>query len=192
MVLFCKNAPPLMKVIMQSQPDSPQSASRKRPVPEPVAPRAPIKARKKMGFKKVQKERRTPSLDQEASNVYQIPSSPKFLSHANIFLLILAYHPLCRIPLMILLVKESRKYRCLKKTWTHPGEIITILAKSQEEPQETITSSSAVIPAPGKVYSFCFTCPSLLIHTDFCLLVRVLTSRDCYRLTLHPLVQPFP
>ena len=64
-----KDAPPQTKVTAQTQPDSPQLASRKRPIPEPIAPRAPIKARQQMSAKRIGKEKQTPSLDQEASQV---------------------------------------------------------------------------------------------------------------------------
>ncbi|KAK1606025.1 hypothetical protein QYE76_029698 [Lolium multiflorum] len=50
-VLFCKNSPPLKKVVMQSQPVSPKSASKSKVSSGPAAPRASIKAR--MAVRKV-------------------------------------------------------------------------------------------------------------------------------------------
>src|SRR3954469_23941228 len=44
-VLFCKNSPPLKKVIMQKQPITPQSASKKQGISAPVAPRVPTRTR---------------------------------------------------------------------------------------------------------------------------------------------------
>ncbi|KAK1663788.1 hypothetical protein QYE76_051947 [Lolium multiflorum] len=44
-VLFCKNSPPLKKVVMQSQPISPKSASKSRVSSGPAAPRASATAR---------------------------------------------------------------------------------------------------------------------------------------------------
>ncbi|KAK1662000.1 hypothetical protein QYE76_050159 [Lolium multiflorum] len=56
------------KITTQSQPDLPPSASRKRPVPEPVAPQAPIKAGQGVSTKRTRKEPQAPSSNQEASN----------------------------------------------------------------------------------------------------------------------------
>src|SRR3954464_3097639 len=44
-VLFCKNSPPLKKVVMQNQPISPQSASKKQVTSRSAAPRVPTKTR---------------------------------------------------------------------------------------------------------------------------------------------------
>src|SRR3954462_10704364 len=44
-VLFCKNSPPLKKVIMQKQPITPQSASKKQGTLAPAAPRVPTRTR---------------------------------------------------------------------------------------------------------------------------------------------------
>jgi hypothetical protein len=64
-VLFCKNAPPISKIILANQPDSSKSASKWKRVPQAAAPRAQVKARR------IQKEV-VPSLDQEASNINQV------------------------------------------------------------------------------------------------------------------------
>jgi hypothetical protein len=39
-VLFCKNAPPMSKIILSRQPDSSKSASKRKRVSQAVAPRA--------------------------------------------------------------------------------------------------------------------------------------------------------
>jgi hypothetical protein len=39
-VLFCKNAPPMSKIILNRQPDSSKSASKRKRVPQAAAPRA--------------------------------------------------------------------------------------------------------------------------------------------------------
>jgi hypothetical protein len=70
-VLFCKNAPPLSKIILDSQPDSSKSASKRKWVPQAAAPRAQIKVRR-VTTMKVQKEVGPSSLDQEASNINQV------------------------------------------------------------------------------------------------------------------------
>ncbi|KAK1613362.1 hypothetical protein QYE76_037035 [Lolium multiflorum] len=44
-VLFCKNSPSLKKVVMQSQPMTPKSASKSKVSSGPAAPRASVKAR---------------------------------------------------------------------------------------------------------------------------------------------------
>src|SRR3954469_4345739 len=44
-VLFCKNSPPLKKVMMQKQPITPQSASKKQGTSTSAAPRVPTKTR---------------------------------------------------------------------------------------------------------------------------------------------------
>ncbi|KAK1651618.1 hypothetical protein QYE76_069423 [Lolium multiflorum] len=67
-VLFCKSSPPLKKVVMQSQPISPKSASKSKVSSGPAAPRASIKARKavrKVAARKTLK-RQTPALAQES------------------------------------------------------------------------------------------------------------------------------
>ncbi|KAK1626869.1 hypothetical protein QYE76_001184 [Lolium multiflorum] len=67
-VLFCKSSPPLKKVVMQSQPISPKSASKSKVSSGPAAPRAPTKARttvRKVAARKTLK-RRSPSPNQES------------------------------------------------------------------------------------------------------------------------------
>ncbi|KAK1686694.1 hypothetical protein QYE76_047542 [Lolium multiflorum] len=62
-VLFCKNSPPLKKVVMQSQPISPKSASKSKVSSKPVAPRASIKARtavRKVAARKTLKRQNPP------------------------------------------------------------------------------------------------------------------------------------
>src|SRR3954463_6999740 len=76
-VLFCKNSPPLKKVMMQSQPISPKSASKSKVSPGPGAPRAPTKVRRtvrKVTIKKTLKHR-SPSPDQEGLHVCLIHAS---------------------------------------------------------------------------------------------------------------------
>ncbi|KAK1605662.1 hypothetical protein QYE76_029335 [Lolium multiflorum] len=67
-VLFCKNSPPLKKVVMQSQPISPKSASKSRVSSRPAAPRASAKARtavRKVAARKTLK-RQNPTPAQES------------------------------------------------------------------------------------------------------------------------------
>ncbi|KAK1626897.1 hypothetical protein QYE76_001212 [Lolium multiflorum] len=67
-VLFCKNSPPLKKVVMQSQPISPKSASKSRASSRPAAPRASAKARtavRKVAARKTLK-RQNPTPAQES------------------------------------------------------------------------------------------------------------------------------
>ncbi|KAK1642016.1 hypothetical protein QYE76_059821 [Lolium multiflorum] len=67
-VLFCKNSPPLKKVVMQSQPISPKPASKTRVSSRPAAPRASIKARtavRKVAARKTLK-RQNPTPAQES------------------------------------------------------------------------------------------------------------------------------
>jgi hypothetical protein len=45
-VLFCKNAPPMSKIILNHQPDSSKLASMPKRVPQAAAPRAQVKARR--------------------------------------------------------------------------------------------------------------------------------------------------
>jgi hypothetical protein len=80
-VLFCKNAPPILKIILDSQPDSSKSASKRKRVPQAAAPRGQVKVRR-VTTRKVQKEVGPSSLDQEASNINQVwihSSSSSFL-----------------------------------------------------------------------------------------------------------------
>src|SRR3954465_5198043 len=67
-VLFCKDSPPLKKVMMQSQPISPKSASKSKVSPGPAAPRARRRTVRKVTIKKTLK-RRSPSPDQEGWHV---------------------------------------------------------------------------------------------------------------------------
>jgi hypothetical protein len=70
-VLFYKNALPMSKIILASQPDSSKSASKRKRVPQAAASRAQIKARR-VTTRKVQKEVGPSSLDQEALNINQV------------------------------------------------------------------------------------------------------------------------
>jgi hypothetical protein len=45
-VLFCKNALPMSKIILNRQLDSSKSASKRKQVPQATAPRAQVKARR--------------------------------------------------------------------------------------------------------------------------------------------------
>jgi hypothetical protein len=45
-ILFCKNAPPMSKIILDSQPDSSKLASKQKRVSQATAPRAWVKARR--------------------------------------------------------------------------------------------------------------------------------------------------
>jgi hypothetical protein len=67
-VLFCKNAAPMSKIILNRQPDSSKLASKRKRVPQAAAPRAQVKARR-VTTRKVQKGVRLSSLDQEALNI---------------------------------------------------------------------------------------------------------------------------
>src|SRR3954467_10687090 len=62
-VLFCKNSPPLKKVVMQNQPISPQSASKNQATSRSATPRVPTKTRtaaRKVAARKTLR-RRSPS-----------------------------------------------------------------------------------------------------------------------------------
>src|SRR3954471_336871 len=64
-VLFCKDSPPLKKVIMQKQSMTPQSASKKTAASKSAAPRVPTKTRtmvRKAASRKTLR-RRSPSPD---------------------------------------------------------------------------------------------------------------------------------
>src|SRR3954466_7532922 len=64
-VLFCKDSPPLKKVIMQKQPITPKSASKKPAAPKSAAPRVPTKTRttvRKVAARKTLR-RQSPSSD---------------------------------------------------------------------------------------------------------------------------------
>src|SRR3954469_16360946 len=71
-VLFCKNSPPLKKVIMQNQPTSSKSASKSGESSGPVAPRAPrsaVRKVKKSAIRKPLKRRSPSSSNQEGLHV---------------------------------------------------------------------------------------------------------------------------
>ncbi|KAK1686429.1 hypothetical protein QYE76_047277 [Lolium multiflorum] len=113
------------KITTQSQPDLPPSASRKRPVPEPVAPQAPIKAGQGVSTKRTRKEPQAPSSNQEASNTDDTSSGgveEVQMSSANLDLVI----PKSAV------------------------DKVANLAKPPAETQEPITSSSAVPLVSGE------------------------------------------
>jgi hypothetical protein len=70
-VLFCKNAPPMSKIILSCQPDSSKLASKQKRVPQAAVPQTQVKARR-VTTRKVQKGVGPSSLDQEASNITQV------------------------------------------------------------------------------------------------------------------------
>jgi hypothetical protein len=70
-VLFCKNAPPMSKIILDRQPDCSRSAFKWKRVPQAAAPRAQVKVRR-VTTRRVQKEDVPSSLDQEALNINQV------------------------------------------------------------------------------------------------------------------------
>jgi hypothetical protein len=70
-VLFCKNAPPMPKIILDHQPDCSKSAFKQKRVPQAVAPRAQVKARR-VTTRRVQKEVVPSSVGQEASNINRV------------------------------------------------------------------------------------------------------------------------
>jgi hypothetical protein len=70
-VLFCKNASSMSKIILDRQPDFLKSASKRKRVFQAAAPRAQVKARR-VTTRKVQKGVGPSSLDQEASNITQV------------------------------------------------------------------------------------------------------------------------
>src|SRR3954463_6967375 len=68
-VLFCKNSPPLKKVMMQNQPITPQSASKKQVTSTSAAPRVPTKTRTMMRNVAARKNLRRRSPSPESSHV---------------------------------------------------------------------------------------------------------------------------
>jgi hypothetical protein len=70
-VLFCKNAPPMSKIILDRQPDCSKSAFKRKRVPQVVAPRAQVKVRR-VTTRRVQKEVVPSSVDQEALNINRV------------------------------------------------------------------------------------------------------------------------
>jgi hypothetical protein len=70
-VLFCKNAPPMLKIRLDRQPDCSKSAFKRKRVPQAVTPRAQVKARR-VTTRRIQKEVIPSSVDQEASNINRV------------------------------------------------------------------------------------------------------------------------
>ena len=70
-VLFCKGSPPIKKVIMTIQPDSPQSDSKRRQTSRSAAPRVPTKKRKIIA-RRVIKKTVQPSPNLSESNTNQV------------------------------------------------------------------------------------------------------------------------
>ena len=70
-VLFCKGSPPMKKVIMTVQPDSPQSASKRRQTFGSAAPQVPTKKRK-IFTRRVIKKTAQPSPSPSDSNTNHV------------------------------------------------------------------------------------------------------------------------
>jgi len=85
-VLFCKGSPPMNKVIMTLQPDSPQSASKRRQTSGSAAPRVPTKKRKIIA-RRVIKKTTQPSPNQLESNTNQVIHSSE-TSFLRIYILV--------------------------------------------------------------------------------------------------------
>ena len=67
-VLFCKESPPMKKVIMTAQPDSPQSASKRRQTSGSAAPRVPPKKRKIIARRVIKKTAQPSPILSESNN----------------------------------------------------------------------------------------------------------------------------
>ena len=76
MLFFFKRSPPMKKVIMTVQPDSPQSASKRRQISESATPQVPTKKRKIFTRRIIKKTAQPPS-DRSDSNTNQVIHSPK-------------------------------------------------------------------------------------------------------------------
>ena len=85
-VLFCKESPPMKKVIMTVQPDSPQSASKRKQTSGSAAPRVPTKKRKIIA-RRVIKKTAQPSPNQSESNTNQVIHSSE-TSSLHIYILV--------------------------------------------------------------------------------------------------------
>jgi len=85
-VLFCKESPPMKKVIMVVQPDSPQSASKQRQTSGSAAPQVQTKKRKIIA-RRVIKKTAQPSPNQSESNTNQVIHSSE-TSSLRIYILV--------------------------------------------------------------------------------------------------------
>jgi hypothetical protein len=77
-VLFCKGSPPMKKVIMSVQPDSLQSASKRRQTSAVAAPRVLTKKRKMITRRVIKKPVPSPPSPSE-SNTNQVTHHPRTL-----------------------------------------------------------------------------------------------------------------
>jgi hypothetical protein len=114
-VLFCKNAPPMSKIILDHQPDHSKLAQKR--TLQAAAPRAQVKARR-VTTKRVQKEVVPPSSDQEASNIHQVRIH--FLNSS--FLMTLLNHPTFFVGRHRELLQQGRANTSGKPEPGHPQE----------------------------------------------------------------------
>jgi hypothetical protein len=70
-VLFCNNAPPMSKIILDCQPNCSKSAFKRKQVPQAVAPGTQVRARR-VTTRRAKKEVVPSSMDQAASNSNQV------------------------------------------------------------------------------------------------------------------------
>jgi hypothetical protein len=102
------------RTITPSQPDLPQSAPRKRPVPEPAAPRASVEAGPVVSPKRARKELQTSSSSQEVSQ-HHPPCSYQLFFICRFITIYIGKHLPCRR--LTLLVGKPGQRRCLSQGW---------------------------------------------------------------------------
>ena len=157
-VLFCKGSPPMKKVIMTVQPDSPQSASKRRQISGSAAPRVPTKKRKIFTRRIIKKTAQPPS-DRSESNTNQvIHSCTCTLVDCNLSSrtqlktsLALEAHHNREPPLMKLILEQLKS----KNSENHPSSQQKFAVKKLQQPM------SLLLPQLSRSHS---DRPSLLPH----------------------------
>src|SRR6185437_8430909 len=93
-VLFCKGSPSMNKVIMTTQPDLLQSASKRRQTSASVAPRVPTKKRKMITRRVIKKSAQaSPSPSESNTNQVIHLSETSSLLHTYVFWLTVILFP---------------------------------------------------------------------------------------------------
>jgi hypothetical protein len=146
-----KNVPPMKKLIIQHQPDSPKPAPKRGRSLETIAPRVQTKVRKVVA-KKVLKEARSSSPNQEALNAHQVCT----LSVSHIRCSHIPGNCSSHASQAIILEASSGEEHAFQ--WHSPLEAIDILAEIidtlivLQDLHESVVPEPTVNPIPKKVH----------------------------------------
>jgi len=140
-VLFCKGSPPMKKVIMNVQPDSPQSASKRRQTSGSAAPESQLRKGRPSHDKSSRRQHNLPQIDQNP-----IPTRTQLKTS-----LALEAHQNREPPLMKSILEQLKS----KNSENHPSSQQKFAVKKLQQPM------SLLLPQLSRSHS---DRPSLLPH----------------------------